>query len=250
MAFVLGEDIDQEIRVAFQSDTPHTLDQDDEIKNKFKEHKIFLLKHLNRKWDVSSLETYISQRIIPRGLRDRIVHLHTDTFLPKWKELCIDHGLAVMGLIVQEEKLQLISIQQQIQVSAQGLEQLKDQEEFTRQNYQLKKEIEKAQLNLKITKQGKYRRDVADFKKNKIFDLTIHRGRSKSKGHGPRPQSRQRRNKSHSDTEEQGIKSVIFLDQQWEEQENIPTQSQKSIPKKSRTSKTTQERTHTRSQKK
>lgn len=247
MAFVLGEDIDQEIRVAFQSDTPHTLDQDDEIKNKFKEHNFFLLKHLNRKWDVSSLETYISQQIIPRGLRDRIVHLHTDTFLPKWEELCIDHSLAVMGLIVQEEKLQLISIQQQIQVSAQGLEELKDQEEFTRQNYQLKKEIEKAQLNLKITKQGKYRRDVADFKKNKIFDLTIHRGRSKSKG---RPQSRQRRNKSHSDTEEQGIKSVIFLDQQGEEQENIPTQSQKSIPKKSRTSKTTQERTHTRSQKK
>lgn len=51
MAFMLGEDIDCEIRTAFQSDTPQTFNQDDEIRNKFKEHKKLLIKHLNRKWE-------------------------------------------------------------------------------------------------------------------------------------------------------------------------------------------------------
>lgn len=31
MAFMLGDDIDQEIRTALQSDIAHTLNQDDEI---------------------------------------------------------------------------------------------------------------------------------------------------------------------------------------------------------------------------
>lgn len=56
---MLGEDIDQIIRTAFQTDTPQTIHLDDEIKNKCKEHKKLLIKHLNQKWDVSSLETYI-----------------------------------------------------------------------------------------------------------------------------------------------------------------------------------------------
>lgn len=111
------------------------------------------------KWDVSSLETYISHRIVLRGLRDRIIpaeHLHTDRFLTKWKELCLNHSIAVMELIVKEEKTQLISIQEQIEESARGLETLRDKEEFIKKNENLKREIEKVQLNLKITKQSKF----------------------------------------------------------------------------------------------
>lgn len=165
---------------------------------------------------MSSLETYISHKIVPRGLRDRTIpaeHLHTESFLPKWKELCINHDLAVMRLIVEEEKAQLINIQAQIEESAHGLEALKHLEEFTKQNDMLKKEIEKTQLNLKITKQSKFKRDIADFEKDEVFDLTVRRGRSRSRGRGQRQQSRQRRNKSHSDSDDEITRSVTFLDQ-------------------------------------
>lgn len=209
---MLGDDIDQEIRTTFQSDTPQTFNQDDEIRNKFKEHKKLLIRHLNRKWDVSSLETYISHRIVPRVLRDRTIpaeHLHTDRLLPKWKELCINHGLAVMRLIVDEEKIQLTTIQEQIEESARGLVALKDIEAFTKQNDILKKEIEKVQLNLKITKVNLDA--TADFDKDEVFDLTIRRGWSKSQGQGQCQQSRQRRTKSHSDSDDETAKTIIFF---------------------------------------
>lgn len=118
MAFALGEEIDQEIKEAFEKDSSQLLNREEEIRSGFKEHKKLLTKHLNRKWDVSFLETYIQQKIVPRGLRDRTIpaeHLQNDRFLPKWKELCINHGIAVMALIVEEERLQLVELSGQIE---------------------------------------------------------------------------------------------------------------------------------------
>lgn len=71
MAFTLGEDIDLEIREAFDTDSSQLLNKEEEIRIGFKEHKKLITKHLNRKWDVSFLETYIEHKIVPRGLRDR-----------------------------------------------------------------------------------------------------------------------------------------------------------------------------------
>lgn len=139
---MLGEAIDQEIRTAFQRDTSQSLYQGEEIKIKFKEHKKLLIRHLNRKWDVSFLDTSIEHKIIPTGLKNRITpaeHFHTNKFLPKWKELCINHGLAIMGLIVEEENIQLIEIKEQIEEGARGLEALKETGEFSKQNEILKK---------------------------------------------------------------------------------------------------------------
>lgn len=208
MAFVLGDEIDQGIRIAFQKDSSQLTNQDDEIRNTFKEHKKLLVKHQNRKWDVSFLETYINHRIVPRGLRDHMVpaeHLHNERFLPKWKEPCINHGIAVMGLIVEEEKIQLDELKEMIDASAQGLDSLKELEEFTKQNDILKKELERVQLNLKTTKQSKFRRDLADFEKNQVFDLTIRRGRSRSNRRGQRSQSRGRQDRPMEEQDDDGV---------------------------------------------
>lgn len=56
---------------------------------------------------MSFLESYIQHKIIPRGLCDEVVpaeHLQNERFLDKWKTLCIDHGLVVMGLIIEDEE--------------------------------------------------------------------------------------------------------------------------------------------------
>lgn len=67
MVFVLGDEINQEIRTAFQKDTSLAPSQEKEVKNQFREHKKLMIKHLNRKWDVSFLDTYIQHKIIPKG---------------------------------------------------------------------------------------------------------------------------------------------------------------------------------------
>lgn len=42
----------------------------DLIKGLFKQHKKLTVKFLNRKWDISSLESYVSNRMILQGLRE------------------------------------------------------------------------------------------------------------------------------------------------------------------------------------
>lgn len=150
-------------------------------------------------------------------------------------------------------KAQLIDIQAKIEESARGLETFKDLEEFTKQNDMLKKEIEKTQLNLKITKQSKFKRDIADFERDKVFDLTVRRGRSRSRGKGHRQQSKQRRDKSHSDSDNETTRSVTFLEQGEAEQKTLqappPTQKNKTGSQKQKQTKTPGDRTYMRSQK-
>lgn len=123
------------------------------------------------------------ERNSPSGLKERVVpvaHLQTETFLKKWEKQCIDHGLEIMKLIVEEEKDQLALLQTQILESSEKLEPLKKNPDFDRLNDILKKEIDKTQKNVKLTKQNKFRRDLDDWAKGEIFDLTTSRGRNRS----------------------------------------------------------------------
>lgn len=120
-----------------------------------------------------------------------------------------------MTLIVEEEKIQLTELRELIEESAKNLDLMKEDEEFVKQNEYLKKEIEKAQKNLKATKQSKYRRDLLDFEKQQVFDLTIRRGRSGSSKRGFRSQSRNRREVSPTDqVDEDTPRTVTFLEKE------------------------------------
>lgn len=120
-----------------------------------------------------------------------------------------------MALIVEEEKTQLIELRDQTEESDKNLDLLKEDEEFTRQNENLKKEIEKAQNFFKITKQSKYRRDLLDFEKGQIFALTICRGRSGSSRRAAGSHSRNRKGGSPFDQgEENSQRTVTFLEKE------------------------------------
>lgn len=96
MVYVLGEEVDVEIKAALREESVSVESNEEDIKRKFKIHKKLLIRHLNRKWDVSFLESSMDQKIIPRGLRDQVIpakHLHNYIFLSKWKECCIHTAL-------------------------------------------------------------------------------------------------------------------------------------------------------------
>lgn len=226
MAFIPGDDFDAEIRATFDGSSVGVEPPvQDDLKPLFKEHKKLIIKSLNRKWDILSLESYIERGIVPRGLRERVVpatHLHTEKFLTKWKEQCIKHGLEVMRLIVEEEKDQLTSLQIQIQETSEKLEPLKDNPDFERLNDFLKKEVDRTQKNLKITKHNKFKRDLDDWAKGEIFDLSVR---------GSRSRSRNRRFPSCSDTEtgaqssgseDETRHTVSFLDKDLLDQQKSP----------------------------
>lgn len=110
---------------------------------------------------------------------------------------------------MEDEKIQMAELKNMIEESARGLDLMKEEEEFTRQNEFLKKEIEKVQQNLKTTKQSKYRRDTLDFERDQAFDLTARRGRSGSSQRGFRSQSRNRQDRSPPSADENSTNSAV-----------------------------------------
>lgn len=234
MAFVLGDSLDAEIKAAFSKGTVEAGVVEDDVKSLFRQYKRATIKSLNRKWDILSLESYIEQGIIPRGLRERVIpatHLQNERFLEKWKTTCINHGIEVMRLIVEEEKLQLKTIQDEIESIRGKLEPLKEQEDFEKHNDLLKKEVERVQRSLKNTKQSKFQRDLTDWSKGEIFDLNPgnRRGRARSRGNTSRSGSVSGSVQSGSEDDE---RSVSFLEGDPPE-DTAPSPAQKGILKKS-----------------
>lgn len=128
MAYQLDDDIEREIQSAFSSEQSASKDGDDSLQTLFRNHKKLTIKFLNRKWNISSLKSHIENRIILRGLRERVTpagHLHTPRFIEAWKASCVKRGLEIMQMIVDEEEIQLNEIKADIEVSAGLLEPFK-----------------------------------------------------------------------------------------------------------------------------
>lgn len=176
MAFVIGDDIEEEIRLTFSDRGEEaTSSADESIKN-----VLFIIIY----------------------------------FLTKWKQECIDHGVSVMKLIVEKEKLQASELQSQIEASLQQLEPFKDQLEFEKQNEIKKKKLLKHKKNLRHTKQSKFQMDRDDWAKGEIFDLTKIRARSTSKKLWQWSHSSTRGAPNTSERNEDTERMVVFLGQE------------------------------------
>lgn len=217
MAYMIDRDLDDEINTAFSIDGKNEETEGESTRKLFKNHKKLMIKFLNHKLDISSLKSYISHNIIPRGLRERIVpaeHLYTPRFLEAWKEECLNRGLALMKIIVLEEETQLEEIKGELEISAKALEPHKNEPDFEKNNEFNKKEIERIQKNLKHTKQEKFRQNIIDFEGGDIFNPTLpNRSRSSSRNSRHLQCTSRNRIGSSSDSDldkETPIKSVTF----------------------------------------
>lgn len=220
MAYMIDSHLDHEIDTAFLASSQDHEVEKEPMKKLFKQHKKLMIKFLNRKWDISSLESHISNEIIPRGLRERIIpaeHLHTPRFLSIWKDECLNRGLSLMKLIVTEEEAQLSDLREELENSAKLLEPYKLDPDFEKNYEFIKKEIERIQKNLKHTKQEKFRKNLADWESGEIFNPTIPtRNRSLSRNSRQRQRQHSNRNSSSSESEldkDTSQKSVSFLEE-------------------------------------
>lgn len=215
MAYRIGDNINDEIESAFDRDIETPDVGNEPIKKLLKNHKKLTIKILNRKWDIASLQSHVTQRVVPRGLRERVVpaqHLHTPRFLVVWKKACIDRGIELMKLIIQEEQLQLDETQDELDKSTSLLEPFGEDPELIRFNDNLKKEVERLQRTLKFTKQNKFKQNIQDSEQENFFDPTKIRPRSRSRGPNRRNRSNNRRGGQSSGSESDSLdKTVTFL---------------------------------------
>lgn len=106
--------------------------------------------------------------------------MHNDRFLQIWTEELVKHGLHMICLIIDEEKIQQQDLEIQLKDSIKLLDEYQDVDEFGRFNERLKKEVEEFQKEQKIGKQKKFQRDLTDFEIGNILDLERKRGRHRS----------------------------------------------------------------------
>ncbi|XP_068114979.1 uncharacterized protein [Hyperolius riggenbachi] len=194
-----------------------TVNADQEIKQLCRQHRKLTLKHLRRKWNISTLESYREARVLPWGIREKIIpaeHLRNDRFLPKWKAASIAHGFVVLGLIIEEEKIQLTEIREAVDTSIEALDPYKENPVFSKLNDLLKGEVERTQKKIKKDKQTKYLKDLAEWKEGEYFLYLPGKPRSRS-GSRPRTPKDQGGIGGQPDSPESSIsgKSVAFLDE-------------------------------------
>lgn len=81
-------------------------------------------------------------------------NLHNDRFLNIWKEKAVKHELRLIGLIIEEERIQLHELEVHLQERVKILDEYQDLEKFEKCNdSSLRKEVEEFHKTQKIGKQ-------------------------------------------------------------------------------------------------
>ncbi|XP_056407823.1 uncharacterized protein LOC130303808 [Hyla sarda] len=125
-------------------------------------------------WEVQSLDNYISNRIVPKGLRIAIspaLRSRTPTLMSKWEKEATESSLRFMNLLLEEERNTLDSTTKKLQESIDIALKLKQDPEFAKKDTELKNNIEKFKHSLKDRKHKQFIRDLNDFRDNKAYNF-------------------------------------------------------------------------------
>ncbi|XP_073399760.1 uncharacterized protein [Dendrobates tinctorius] len=131
---------------------------------------------LNKKikvwWTKITLENYVAQNIVPRGLRINIYptfDLGEETLINRWIAAANTCSLEFIKIIIEKNSIILKNIETEIEDLQKILLHDMRKEEFQEFVTKLDKDIEKWENHISLNKQKKYERDWADFESKRIF---------------------------------------------------------------------------------
>ncbi|XP_075208170.1 uncharacterized protein LOC142313072 [Anomaloglossus baeobatrachus] len=137
-------------------------------------------------WEVQSLENYLKQGIIPRGLRIPLVpatRSRSPALLEQWEKESRAASLRFLQILLTEEKLTLnkttSKLTEQIALSLK----YKNDPDFHKKELLLQNSVERFQNTLKERKHQKFIRDLTEFRENTAYDFL--REKEKEKGNPP-----------------------------------------------------------------
>ncbi|CAJ0921398.1 unnamed protein product [Ranitomeya imitator] len=129
-------------------------------------------------WTKTTLENYVSQQIVPRGLRVHLFptfNLDDESLKERWMKAANACSVEFMKIIIENNTNTLKSIETEIESLQRLLQQDLSGDSFQEMIGKLDKEIEKWEGVISHNKQKKYERDLADFETNRIFKWQINR---------------------------------------------------------------------------
>ncbi|XP_069611822.1 uncharacterized protein [Ranitomeya imitator] len=152
-----------------------------------KKYKNAVHKKIKVWWTKVTLENYVAQKIIPRGLRIHLFptfDLDNDLLKERWIKAANTCSFEFLNIIIENNVTMLKNIETEIDSLQRTLQQDLKADSFQEMISKLDKDIEKWEGAISQNKQKKYERDVTDFENNKVFKwqtTKIHARRNMSR---------------------------------------------------------------------
>lgn len=122
-------------------------------------------------WDLTGLQQYINESMIPRGLRIKKIPstLYSESFLTEWNTILSKCSLELMSLIVSHEEALLRTISTEIQSLKESLLPIQQLSSYATLLEDLTAHTDKLEAEIMDTKRHKYLRDLQDYEQGEVY---------------------------------------------------------------------------------
>ncbi|XP_056414027.1 uncharacterized protein LOC130356466 [Hyla sarda] len=142
------------------------------LKSLFRELYEIYKDNLKSFWEVQSLEHYLKNNIVPKGLRVNILpaeRSRTDNLLKKWEQEALASSFRFMNILLDEERIALDNSSKRLKESIDAILRFKTDPEFTRREAVLESLVDKFYTLLKNRKHKQFIRDLSEFREKRAF---------------------------------------------------------------------------------
>ncbi|XP_044142548.1 uncharacterized protein LOC122932281 isoform X2 [Bufo gargarizans] len=172
---IFTDDLINEARDVFSDRGVPALDQSASGKQVFSDLYTYYKDNIKSWWEIKSLESYLEQKIVPRGLRIRIRpadRISSPGFLVRWEDTLTHNSLSLMKLLLDEERLLFESTSKKLREKIDTALKLKEDPEFARREASLQSAVVRFQTLIKERKHRQFVRDLGDFRENRAYIAT------------------------------------------------------------------------------
>lgn len=135
--------------------------------------KNLMVAEVHGHWDIALLEKYLDDNMVPRSLRFEITPQEDEIDLPGWYKYFNDVGLDLLRFLIARKRRKLNKLDEEISEVKEKLSLYRESEEYKNKSDNLRKTLEKEDLDQKVKKKKKYMRDMEDYKSNQVFKWQV-----------------------------------------------------------------------------
>lgn len=150
----------------------HTTTTAPSLNSVFKELLIRYKLNIKSWWEVKSFESYIKNKIVPKGLRIPIQpapRSRTPALMKRWEQEATNSSLRFMLILLEEEKITCENSAKKLKETTDIALKLKGEPDFNKKEAELQTTIEKFTATLKERKHFQFVRDFSEFKENRAY---------------------------------------------------------------------------------
>lgn len=139
----------------------------------FKELQKSYKQYIRSWWEVKSLDTYLQQRIVYRGLRINLspnAHQNDTSFISGWNQLLTESSLKLIEYLLEWEKKYFVASSERLEKDITEIQVFRTIPDFASLEQRLQRDIENFQVEIKERKHRKYIRDKRDFDTGQIYN--------------------------------------------------------------------------------